>query len=244
MWPSLTLSGTGFAIANYHLLHVIAWFTFYFVGSWFTRSRLDLRRHWGWLFVGFALCDTVGARAAFRLIWGPDEIGFFAGPLLFAALSGAYVVARKVRAYPFLDAWAIAFSAAHVFEKLACLMAGCCFGRATDSPMGVALRAAQGDPTRWQPLPLYEASLHLVTAVVLGLLYARGRLKGQLVMVLGASYGLWRSVIEIARAGRKSPFLDGPLTITQVICCMVIAFSFTYLLSSRADGRRVANPGG
>jgi prolipoprotein diacylglyceryltransferase len=244
MWPSLTLPGTGVTISSYHLFHVIGWFTFYLVGSWLTRSRPDLKPHWGWLFVGFALCDTVGARAAFRLIRGSDENGFFGGPLLFAVLSGAYVVARKVRAYPFLDAWAIAFSAAHVFEKGACLAAGCCFGRPTDLAFGVARHAAPGDPTRWHPLPLYEASLHLLTALGLGLLYARGRFRGRLVMLLGATYGLWRSAAELARDGRKAAFLDGPLTYTQVACVLAIAFSVTYLLSSRADGRRALNAEG
>ncbi len=238
MWPSLNLPGIGFAIASYHLFHVVGWFTFYFVGSWLTRSRPDLKLHWGWLFVGFALCDTVGARLVFQLIRGRQAIGFSSAPVLFAALSGAYVVAWKVRAYPFLDAWAIAFSAAHVFEKVACLMAGCCYGRPTDSPLGVALHAAQGDPTRWQPLPLLEASLHLATALSLGLFYARGWLRGRLVMVLGASYGAWRSLIEPARVGRPSPFMDSPLSIIQVICLLSIAFSVTYLLSSRVESRR------
>ena len=244
MWPSFSLPGTGVATSSYHLLHVVGWFAFYFVGSGLTRSRPDLRRHWVWLAVGLAACDTAGARIAFRLIRGWHEDGFFGAPLLFAAVTGAYVVARKVRASPFLDAWAVAFSAAHVFEKGACLAAGCCYGRPTDSALGVALHAAQGDPTRWHPLPLYEASLHLLTALGLGLLYARGRFRGRLVMLLGATYGFWRSAAELARDGRKAAFLDGPLTYTQVACVLAIAFSLTYLLSSRADGRRALNAEG
>ncbi len=244
MWPTVHLPGTGVTISSYHLFHVVAWFTFLIVGLALTRSRPHLKPHWWWLGGGLAFCDTVGARLAFQAVWGRQGTGFSAAPALFAALSVAYVVARKVRAYPFLDAWAVAFSAASVFEKVACFMAGCCFGRMTDSPMGVALHSAQGDPTRWLPLPLYESSFHLATAVTLGLLYAHGRLKGRLLMVLGVVYGSWRLLIEVARAGRKSPFMDGPLTAVQVVCLLTVAFSVAYLASGRSHGRRALNATG
>jgi len=233
MWPGFTIPGIGVTTSSYHLLHVVAWFAFYFAGSNLTRSRPDLVRHWFWLAVGFGLCDTVGARYAFRLIHGRHESGFFGTPVLFAAWTGAYVLVRRVRAYPFLDAWAIAFSAAHVFEKLSCLAAGCCFGRSTTAWYGLAVHAAEGDPRRWVPLPPLEAGLHLASALGLGWLYARGYAKGRLVMVLGLGYGLWRSAVEMARAGQSSAFLDGPLTLTQVACVLAMAFSLTYLLISK-----------
>ncbi len=242
MWPSFTLPGLGVPVSTYHFLHVVAWFAFYFAGTALTRSRADLRRHWIWLAVGLAFCDTVGARLAFGFVRGWHGDGFFGGPLLFALLTAAYVVSRRVHAYPFLDTWAVAFSVSHVFEKGACLAMGCCFGRPTSSILGVALHAAHGDPTRSHPLPLYEASLHLLTAGFLGLLYARGWLKGRLVIILGLTYGGWRSAMELARSGLDSTFLGGPLTITQVACLMAIVFSATYLLSGSAGARRAGSP--
>lgn len=238
MWPTVLLPGTDVTVASYHLLHVLGWFTFLVVGSALTRTRPDLRRHWWWLFGAFAVADTAGARFLFRLVRGWDATGFFAAPLLFAAATGIYVLARKVPAYPFLDAWAVAFSAAHVFEKCACLAAGCCYGWPTDSRLGVALHAAHGDPTRSYPLPLYEAGLHLVTAVALERLYAHGWLKGRLVLVLGAVFGAWRALMEVARAGRRVPILGGPLTATQVVCLMAVAFSAAYFLMDWVDSRR------
>jgi len=244
MWPTVRLPGTDVSTSSYHLLHVVGWFTFYFVGSGLTRSRPNLRRHWIWLALALGLCDTVGARFAYRLVRGWHEAGFFGTPILFAAVTGAYVVGRKVRAFPFLDAWAIAFSAAHVFEKAGCLGAGCCFGRPTTSALGVGLHSARDDLTRFQPLPLYEGSLHLLTALALAWLYAKGRCKGQLVMILGVVYGLWRSALEVMRAGPSSPFLGGPLSISQVLCVATIAFAATYLLLCRGEPvRAVAGDG-
>jgi len=230
MWPAFHLPGTGATIATYHLLHVVGWATFFLVGTTLTRSRPDLRRHWWWLLLGFAVCDTAGARLVFRIVSGWGGPGFAAAPLLFAAWTGLYVLLRRVAAYPLMDAWAVAFSAAHVFEKGACLAAGCCFGRPTASPLGVALHAAHGDPTRFYPLPLYEATLHLLTALALGCLYDYGRLKGRLILVLGVSYGIWRSLIDPMRIGQASSFLGGPLTSIQVACLMAIAFAVAYFL--------------
>ena len=238
MWPKIRLPGIDLAISSYHLLHVVGWFAFFLVGSHLTRSRPDLRRHWAWLAVGLAACDTAGARVAYRLVRGWHESGFTAAPLLFATVTGAYVIARKVRAWPFLDAWAVAFSAASVFEKGACLAAGCCFGRPTDFMLGIAIHSSHGDPGRYQPLPLYESSLHLLTAFALWSLYSSGRFRGLLAPILGVVFGLWRSAIEIPRAGRRPSFLDGPLSITQVACIMAIAFSVTYLLLCRGEGDR------
>ncbi len=237
MWPSIHLSGTGVTISAYHLFHVVAWFVFYFVGTGLTRSRPDLRRHWLLTAVGLALCDTVGARVAFQIIHGRGSSGFFATPLLFAFLTGAYCIARKVRATPFIDAWAVAFSASHVFEKIACLAAGCCFGRPTQSVFGVAIGAMHGDTTRYLPLPLLEASLHLIMALFLALLYRRGLFQGRLVMLLGVFYGFWRSATDLARGGQKSPFLDGPLSVAQVACVLAMIFSLVYLVTKSGESR-------
>ena len=242
MLPSFTLPGTGVAVSSYHLFHVMAWFAFYFVGTRVTRSRPDLSRHWLWLAVGLAFCDTVGACVAYQLIHGRRAIGFFAGPLLFAMLTGVYCVARRVRAYPFLDAWAVAFAASHVLEKLACLATGCCYGRSTDSFLGVATMKAHGDETKYLPLPLLEASLHLVTALLLGFLLSRGILRGRLVMILGVMYGAWRFGTETARGGSPSAFLDGPFSVTQVACLSAMVFSSSYLVTSPYASGRAPSP--
>ncbi len=233
MWPGLYLPLVDLTISSYHVLHVVAWFAFYYAGTTLTRSQPDLRRHWVWLVIGWAMCDTVGARVAFRWVNGGHSNGYFAAPLLAALFTGAYVVIRQIRAYPLLDAWAVAFSVAHVFEKAACLAAGCCFGQATTSPLGVALHLAYGDPTRVHPLPLYEMALHLLTALGLGWLYARGFCRGRLVIILGLVFGVWRAMAELVRGGRGTAFLDGPFTWTQVACFLAITFSLSYLLARR-----------
>ena len=243
MWPLVQLPGTDFTIGTYYLLHLVSWLTFLIVGLAITRSRPEFRRHWWWLFYGLVVCDCFGAHLLAQLVKGL-EANFWGGPLLFVAWTGLYVLARRIRAYPFLDAWAIAFSASQMLSKGACVAAGCCFGRPTDSVLGVTLRASHGDPTRRLPLPIFEASIHLLTIVVLGLLFAKGGLKGRLVMLLGAIYATLRGGSEALRATPAPSVMDGPLSITQFLCLLVFVFSVTYLLLGWVDGRRVeAHPG-
>lgn len=238
MWPGLTIPGTGVTTSSYHFFHVIGWFTFYLVGSRLTRSRPDLRYHWLWLAIAFGISDTVGAKTAFSMIRGTSQPGFYGTPLILLVVTLLYFLAARLRAYPFLDAWAIAFSASHVFEKTACFAAGCCFGRPTDSAWGIAIEAARGDKTRYQPLPLLEALFHLATALILYGLYRQGLYRGRLVLVLGLAYGSWRSGIELLRSERVGAFLGGPLSITQVLCLMAMSFSAVYLASGpRAEPR-------
>ncbi|MBX6313114.1 MAG: prolipoprotein diacylglyceryl transferase [Isosphaeraceae bacterium] len=54
----------------------------------------------------------------------------------------------------------IAFSISQAFSKSGYFAAGCCYGRPTDSALGVVFHAL-GDPTRRHPMQLYEASFHL-----------------------------------------------------------------------------------
>ena len=230
MWPWITIPGTNETLPTYHLVHAVGWLTFLIVGLATTRNRPDLKHHWWWLYAFLMASDTVGANLLARFVQGRHQ-GYWGGPLLFAAVTIAYAAVRRVRASPFLDAWAIAFSAAHVFEKGGCLAAGCCFGRRTDSSWGMALGSSPGGvEIRWIALPLYEASLHGLTTIVLASLYARGRLKGRLILLLGVIYATWRAVVEPFRVVPASNLPGIPISSINAVCFLVLGFSLACLL--------------
>ena len=251
MYPEISPPGIDVPISTYYLLNVAAWFAFLAVGLALTRSRPDLRRHWFWLFYGMVLCYSIGASLLFRLTEsGIDSFslrqprdqahcgGFWGGPLLFLGWTAAYFLANRIRADPFLDAFAIAWSVAHVLAKLACFAAGCCFGRPTDGAFAVVLPAHE-IPIPRHPTQLYEAALHGLTAVLLCTLHARGWLKGRLVLLLGVIYCTWQPSVDAAEAGHRPTLLGGPFSASQMICLMALVFSLTALLLDHAH-RRVA----
>jgi prolipoprotein diacylglyceryltransferase len=250
MWPEIYLPGADISFRTYQLLNVAGWVAFPVVGLALTRSRPDLSRYWWWLFLGSVVSYSVGSSAVYRLLndgdGGPVWLefrtqavpgGYYGGALLFLAWTSATILACRIRAYPFLDAFAIAFSASQAFAKAACLAAGCCYGAPWDGPLGLAY-CAQGDPTPRFPIQAAEAGLHLLTALCLGLLYARGKMKGRLILLLGAAYGAWRLGVEPFRAKHAQPLLGGPLTTKQVAGLLVLAFSLTYLLLDFMASRR------
>lgn len=236
MWPRVPVPGTETTIASYHLLNFGGWLMFLFAGTLLTWRQSGFFRHWWWLFLGMIVA-CLGSNMIARLRdgglgmtpWGrPWTSGYFGGPLLFLAWTGGYVLIHRISAYPFLDAFAIAFSLSRAVSKLGCFAAGCCAGRPTDSVLGIAFTAL-GDPIRRHPTQLYEAAFHLLTALVLGWFYARGWLRGRLVMLLGASYGAGRWLVEPLRDSHPARFLDGPLTVKQLASLLIVVFCVTYL---------------
>ena len=137
MWPGIHLPGTDIDYPTYHLLNVASWFAFLAIGLRLTKARPEFRWRWWWLFFGMALCYSAGAGRLHRLVRGGGEVpspipgapsggGFWGGPLLFLGWTILPYLTWRIRAYPFLDVFAIAFSVSQAVAKSACFAAGCC----------------------------------------------------------------------------------------------------------------------
>lgn len=252
MYPEIHLDSFNLTISTYHVFNVTAWFVFLAIGRNLTRDEPGQRWRWWWLFLGMVLCYSVGAHYLARvtgagaggLRLGPSpgaKFGYWGGPLLFLLWTGLSYLAWRVPAYPFLDAFAIAWSVAHVFAKAACLAAGCCAGRRTDLPWGVVF-VARDDLIRRHPTQLYEMILHAITAAALILLFARGRLHGRLVLVLGCAYGAWSPFVESFEERHRQPFFGGPLTGSQLICLWAFVFGASALALDAMGMTRATAP--
>ncbi len=187
---------------------------------------LDVERHTDhvlWIF----LAALVGARL-FHILFGP--VGYldrpwrvlavwdgglsFQGGLL-AGAAAAFLLRRRLPFRHFLDAASLGLVLGHLWGRLGCTMAGCCWGKshahwpggislAEDSAAGLHYRAAGLWPTN-DPLPplipvqLYEAAWLLVIFVV-GIRLSRetGR-PGRLFAFYLAAYGLGRFFLEFLR---------------------------------------------
>ena len=115
----------------------------------------------------------------------------------------------------------------HVWGKLGCFLAGCCFGKAGGGPFGVSfpegsvaferhaehglLPVAQDTTYPLHPVQLYEAAVELVISGVLIFIIApRRRNAGQLALTYLLLYSATRFVLEFYRGDRDRGFLGTP----------------------------------
>jgi phosphatidylglycerol---prolipoprotein diacylglyceryl transferase len=109
------------------------------------------------------------------------------------------------------DSFAVPVAAAVAIGRLACFVAGCCYGTVTTLPWGIDF----GDGHRRHPTQLYESAFHLSAALALAWLQRRGLLRGQLIKLYIISYLMYRFLTELIR---PEPVLALRLTGYQWAC--------------------------
>ena len=171
-----------------------------------------------------------GFRDGLSIMNGYSAFGGFVSVPLCVALFARWkkIPFLKLADYMFLGA-----CMGHIFGRLGCFLAGCCYGKPTDLPWGVVFR----DPrsmippallgVRLHPVQLYEAAGDLVVALGLWwvlLATEKGRFKPGLVAALYfIAYAVLRSSLELLRDDTL-PFL-GPVTQGQALGTALVAAS-------------------
>lgn len=118
----------------------------------------------------------------------------------------------------------------HMFGRLGCFFAGCCYGQVTDSVFGVSFPAGSaaanlypGGPNGGSlpvlPTQLFEAAFELVLFIVLIVFYKR--LKKYNVEIYMISYGVFRFIMEFFRGDDRggTGFF---LTPSQLLCIFLL----------------------
>jgi phosphatidylglycerol---prolipoprotein diacylglyceryl transferase len=160
-----------------------------------------------------------------RLIAGRGFV--FYGSFLFAVPSMLLFFKRnKLPAYAMLDVMAVTTCIVHMSGRIGCFMAGCCYGKPTNSFAGVVFTdpACQADPlnTSLHPTQLYEAFYILLVMVVV--LYFRDRKKfyGQLFLVYLILYAVGRFALEYFRGDLARGLLfNGLISHSQLIAMAI-----------------------
>ena len=130
--------------------------------------------------------------------------GFVVYGGIVCGLGAAYLYCRR-RSLPFLR-WADCFipgvALAQGFGRIGCFLAGCCFGKPTDSILGVVFPAGSAAPAGvplW-PVQLFSAAGDFLLAGTLLLLEKKRRGDGLLTGAYLLLYSVGRFLIEFLRA--------------------------------------------
>ena len=169
--------------------------------------------------------------------------GVFYGGLL-AAFAVAVLLIRRYRLplWKTTDAFAPGIALGHVVGRLGCLMAGCCYGRATDVPWGItftdpAAASNVGTPLNipLHPTQLYEAGAELLILLFLLVTERRGRpFAGRTFWSYLLLYAISRFVIEFFRGDERGSLAG--LSTSQAVSVVLAPIALVMLM--RLRGRR------
>ena len=131
--------------------------------------------------------------------------GLFGGVLFFLTV---YFIARKKLNLHLCDIISIipcSILIAHGFGRIGCFFAGCCYGRETDSILGIKFPNL---PNPVLPTQLYEAAFLFIMFGVCSYLVMKKDFKHNLSLYL-ISYGIFRFLLEFIRGDDRGQFIAG-----------------------------------
>jgi phosphatidylglycerol:prolipoprotein diacylglycerol transferase len=166
--------------------------------------------------------------------------GVFSGGLVLAILcSWWYVRRHKIPFLSAADVFAPGIALGHVFGRLGCLAAGCCYGRPTTMPWGITFHSPwaaefSGTPLNQSlhPTQLYEAVAEAINFVLLYWLCKRKKFEGQIIGLFMILYGIERFIFEFFRGDAGRGEVLGGLISGLVVSGFVIYLRRTPLRSA------------
>lgn len=148
--------------------------------------------------------------------------------------------------YRMLDVMAIATCLVHIFGRIGCFLAGCCYGKPTGWSWGVTFTdpACFADPlhTPLVPTQLLEAGYILVVMLVLFAARRRRRFYGQLFLMYLVLYAAGRFVLEYFRGDTGRGFVvENYMSHSQFIAlCVIIVVLIIYAKAARRAMTRMS----
>ncbi len=127
----------------------------------------------------------------------------------------------------------------HMFGRLGCFCAGCCYGKRTNSFLGMQF---PGDPYKVYPTQLFEVIFLAVLLAVMLVLLFKFKIHKPLLPIYGCSYAVYRFLIEFIRGDSRGTFIPG-LTPSQfqvillalaAIALAVLVYRFNIIPFSKA----------
>jgi phosphatidylglycerol---prolipoprotein diacylglyceryl transferase len=195
------------------------------------------------------IAGFIGARALFVLTRYPEFLAnpleifkiweggfvFFGGLLVGMPFGLWYLRKHRIPLWKGLDVIFPGLTIGHLFGRLGCLLAGCCYGRPTGSSFGIRLysdlvdRSLQG--ILLHPTQLYEACSLGILFIGLLFVFKRKRFDGQVALTYLIAYPIIRSVIEVFRGDQIRGFvIEDFLSTSQFISLLVFLAATTALV--------------
>ena len=149
--------------------------------------------------------------AGFRYTGLTFQGGLIGGAAVFLILVFAFRKKFKGKLTDVVSSVPLGILLGHSIGRVGCFMAGCCYGRPTDSWIGVSfIDPATGEHMAEKVIPtnLIEAIFLFIAFVVLLIIYLKKRHPYNLPIYM-ILYGIFRFVIEFFRGDERGSFVPG-----------------------------------
>lgn len=153
----------------------------------------------------------------------------FYGSFLFAVPTMLWFFRKhKLNSYKMLDVMAIVTCIVHMFGRIGCFLAGCCYGKPTDGWFSVTYtdEVCQAEPLNTPLFPTQITEAGFIFLVMIVLLVIKSRFQkfyGQLFLLYLILYAIGRSILEIFRGDVARGFIiDGILSHSQFIALLIV----------------------
>jgi phosphatidylglycerol:prolipoprotein diacylglycerol transferase len=159
---------------------------------------------------------------------------FYGGALLAVPTAIWYIRKHDLLLWQTADIFAPAVAIGHVFGRLGCFAAGCCYGKTAQTlPWGVIFTDPDClAPTNilLHPTQLYESAGELVNFFILIILRRHKSFNGQLFMTYLLLYSILRFSIEFFRGDIARGFLVADISFSQAISALMFLVAITGMI--------------
>lgn len=155
--------------------------------------------------------------------------GFIGGAI--GILFYCRVINKKLNKNNFLDIYAVLTPLFHIFGRIGCFLAGCCYGIESDFGFTVHnnhLNPSINDVNRL-PVPLIEAACNLLIFLFILYLFKKDKMRDKLIYVYMIIYPVVRFTLEFFRGDEYRGFLF-VLSTSQWISIILFVFSIVMLI--------------
>lgn len=199
------------------------------------------------LFISSVVFGLLGAKVLYyltildRVIKDPGAIldemeGFVVyGGIIGGVLAG-YVVCRikKEKFWQYFDLIAPAIALAQGFGRIGCLLAGCCYGKETDSPLSITFHTSDFAPNDVALIPtqIYSSILDFLNCIVLCLIARYAKKERTVSGCYLIFYSTGRFILEFFRGDLERGSV-GVLSTSQFISIFIFAAGIVVLLTGK-----------
>ncbi|MCR5809598.1 MAG: prolipoprotein diacylglyceryl transferase [Clostridiales bacterium] len=185
--------------------------------------------------------DLVKANGILYLMEG--GLVFYGGLIggLIGAYVGSLIVREKLHVYS--DPVVPTLPLAHAIGRMGCFCSGCCYGRATDSWIGMTFPnsiTGLAPNVRVIPTQLIEAGINILIFVFLLIFTAKRRKGYTTLFVYVMLYGVMRFLLEFLRGDDIRGFLLGLSTSQWISIGLIVLGAVGLILTCCAGGKRDA----